>query len=992
MAEQLVEYERRFVEQLQQLGTKLLRPLFDAGTMASQVGEVPIGAPLQRDVASLAEWTETAVTRLEQRLQNAPDDAVSILCEYVEDTIRAHAPTLCCVARAHDALVHLIAVQDGELAQRAMQDALIIPEGPSVETADLLPACSAGRPTAAVQSHMVASLVPPRSCAPSPALTSPETDCLNDSDTAFALSVRKYSAQVILGISEKRGGSKHVLFSALARLFHRPVCLLRVLQEIVPSESPGLSRVQAVSQAASATITKTRRSAAALLRMLALSGRMRMKKHDDDKEVHGAHFAVFDSDVPLRRLILEQPMRRATRHGRWRRFVFHLFSDVLVYSDVASRNVKKLMRKESEKELWRQFSFGNGDRVIRPDIVPCDLTVHRVLPLNSLSVTADADPTCFVVRSPEKSFVVRAEDAVTASAWIAAVEQAISNVGNEKQQEAPVWEADSANSTCRRCGVRFTVVRRRHHCRRCGCVCCGKCSQHRHLLTNIDERKPVRVCDACRDQLQSQSHETRDTTAGVTTESTESETSARKHHSLLGELAMREVEFIRSDSAPPVLLVERAPVTALTEVTEVARRLVLSEAQFHAQLRALSLVAGDELALRSEHVARRCSLSVMSMAEAIRALCRRSLHSAQSLQQVSLGDRLPDQRQKATTPDLRERTVSLATSATRAATEMYLSAYGGSIPRVLHTLLCALLTDGLTTGLFRLAGSHEAVAEVYTKMKRGHAVPQELVEREPHVAADLFKQVLRESGTPLAHLDFGDVVTPFLDKDARTKKAAEFLANVETFVPDVQQRALFLFTLDACAVLSLFEEETRMGLHQLALVFAPSVFSESRLSPKSTSDPAAAVAEAMERVDAAVALVEACVLVRSDAAAATRLQLSVTCTCAGEVCVCAASVVGTGQTPQQVAQTVTSESIKVLRQCALACVGGDIESMQLTAKIDDIARVIELVPEYAHELRRRRALRALRRSLGTVLRTRKHGWNLRFLHSAGMIMTLFKQV
>ena len=70
----------------------------------------------------------------------------------------------------------------------------------------------------------------------------------------------------------------------------------------------------------------------------------------------------------------------------------------------------------------------------------------------------------------------------------------------------PMWEKDSARKTCNDCNLRFTIRRRRHHCRRCGRLFCKKCSGEKLKLAqyvspfgimenNKDER--LRVCDKC---------------------------------------------------------------------------------------------------------------------------------------------------------------------------------------------------------------------------------------------------------------------------------------------------------------------------------------------------------------------------------------------------------------------------------------------------------------------------------------------------------------
>ena len=63
---------------------------------------------------------------------------------------------------------------------------------------------------------------------------------------------------------------------------------------------------------------------------------------------------------------------------------------------------------------------------------------------------------------------------------------------------APEW-ADG--ETCHRCRVTFGVLQRRHHCRACGQVFCGQCSNKVSTLPKFGIEKEVRVCEACYDNV-----------------------------------------------------------------------------------------------------------------------------------------------------------------------------------------------------------------------------------------------------------------------------------------------------------------------------------------------------------------------------------------------------------------------------------------------------------------------------------------------------------
>eukprot|EP00656_Telonema_subtile_P016033 TRINITY_DN18446_c0_g1_i2.p1 TRINITY_DN18446_c0_g1~~TRINITY_DN18446_c0_g1_i2.p1 ORF type:complete len:298 (+),score=59.63 TRINITY_DN18446_c0_g1_i2:250-1143(+) len=62
------------------------------------------------------------------------------------------------------------------------------------------------------------------------------------------------------------------------------------------------------------------------------------------------------------------------------------------------------------------------------------------------------------------------------------------------------WKSDSEADQCAACWAPFTAANRRHHCRFCGDIFCGKCSSQEllHPNTNTAERS----CDPCVSRLQ----------------------------------------------------------------------------------------------------------------------------------------------------------------------------------------------------------------------------------------------------------------------------------------------------------------------------------------------------------------------------------------------------------------------------------------------------------------------------------------------------------
>lgn len=58
------------------------------------------------------------------------------------------------------------------------------------------------------------------------------------------------------------------------------------------------------------------------------------------------------------------------------------------------------------------------------------------------------------------------------------------------------WALDEDHPNCGYCAQPFTMMRRRHHCRRCGLIFCARCSSHFAALAALGGA-PVRLCRRC---------------------------------------------------------------------------------------------------------------------------------------------------------------------------------------------------------------------------------------------------------------------------------------------------------------------------------------------------------------------------------------------------------------------------------------------------------------------------------------------------------------
>lgn len=154
------------------------------------------------------------------------------------------------------------------------------------------------------------------------------------------------------------------------------------------------------------------------------------------------------------------------------------------------------------------------------------LKVNYELPLSSMKVNtpqAEDYRNEFSIISVRRSFTLCARSLQERQEWVDTLQKAIMDYvsrqksfqntklslycGNENStepfklgQEAPVWIQDSRVTMCQTCTAEFTVTFRRHHCRACGKVVCGDCSDFRAPLQYM-RFQSARVCEECHDTL-----------------------------------------------------------------------------------------------------------------------------------------------------------------------------------------------------------------------------------------------------------------------------------------------------------------------------------------------------------------------------------------------------------------------------------------------------------------------------------------------------------
>lgn len=181
--------------------------------------------------------------------------------------------------------------------------------------------------------------------------------------------------------------------------------------------------------------------------------------------------------VPGRVLVGEGVLTKVCRK-RPKPRQFFLFNDILVYGNIL------INKKKYNKQ--------------------------HIIPLEEVKLESLEDDgqlrNGWLIRTASKSFAVYAATSTEKQEWMAHINKCIEDLLRKSgkkavAEHAAVWVPDAEAAVCMHCKKsQFTVLNRRHHCRKCGAVVCGPCSNKRYLLPN-QSSKPLRVCLNCYDEL-----------------------------------------------------------------------------------------------------------------------------------------------------------------------------------------------------------------------------------------------------------------------------------------------------------------------------------------------------------------------------------------------------------------------------------------------------------------------------------------------------------
>jgi len=187
--------------------------------------------------------------------------------------------------------------------------------------------------------------------------------------------------------------------------------------------------------------------------------------------------------APARRFIMKGELWKVCR-GKNKKYTFFLFNDTLIYADPQGK----------------YFKFHN------------QLDINQSFSAEGVEGNQQYPPHSMKISSSTKSFVAFADDENDCIKWLKAMQELRDQLDNREKlkgdysnfddvAKAPIMVPDHFFKECQVCNVKFTFVRRRHHCRLCGRVVCGGCSAGR--IPDVNDQ-PLRACDNCMKETKQQ--------------------------------------------------------------------------------------------------------------------------------------------------------------------------------------------------------------------------------------------------------------------------------------------------------------------------------------------------------------------------------------------------------------------------------------------------------------------------------------------------------
>merc|ERR1719245_49837 len=215
----------------------------------------------------------------------------------------------------------------------------------------------------------------------------------------------------------------------------------------------------------------------------------RMKEYEARQQVRSIErrFGSIKLVEPHRKFIKEGIMTKIDKTGKGRDYTFFLFNDMLCYASGKRQSVENV---EVHTNLSMRTMLPIDRAFFIQDIKYCDKYSDR----------------SFEIHSSVKSFIVHCTEYQYKHQWMESLRKVIKDrvqlqPGKSQQRElaAPLMVPDDWSDKCQMkyCEVKFTFINRRHHCRYCGKLICGKCGKYK-LTSRMDKNRFVKpVCKLC---------------------------------------------------------------------------------------------------------------------------------------------------------------------------------------------------------------------------------------------------------------------------------------------------------------------------------------------------------------------------------------------------------------------------------------------------------------------------------------------------------------
>jgi hypothetical protein len=137
--------------------------------------------------------------------------------------------------------------------------------------------------------------------------------------------------------------------------------------------------------------------------------------------------------------------------------------------------------------------------------------IHTVVLFSTVGTESKFNGCDLIVQATEKSFYICVPSPEARDSWFKDYTNAMVKRKVQAQKQpadgglslaglsvAPIWRPNDTSGLCSRCNAEFSIMLRRHHCRKCGNIVCDNCSKDRVVIANIDNGKAVRVCAPCK--------------------------------------------------------------------------------------------------------------------------------------------------------------------------------------------------------------------------------------------------------------------------------------------------------------------------------------------------------------------------------------------------------------------------------------------------------------------------------------------------------------